>query len=217
MSRLENRVSVRSYRGVVDQVERRIYKFDRWRLPAPHGLSVRALTYTIGAFVVVLIAAKLPLVSVALGVLPPSIRLIALPVGAGWALASWAPDGRAPHHALISALRHLRAPKHLSGLRRCPPIGAELLGVAEIQVAPSGDEPDFRSGVVKGPARVGLRYPAEVSLEGIPRRARGEGAELASEAKRLIVRPLEQARGPLGRGRVISVPAGKQMRFEEGS
>lgn len=214
MSRLGNRVTVRSYRGVVDSIERRIYRFDRWRLPTPHGLSVRALVYAIVTFIAVLLVGSLPLVGQLFELLPASIRWIVVPIGAGWLLASWAPDGRAPHHALVSAARYLLAAKHLAGLRRCPAIGAELLAGAEIQVAPSGDEPCFRAGVVKGPAKVTIRYPAVVTAERLPHGVCGAASEIAPQAKRLRVRGVDSSTRPLARAKTISVPAGKEMRFE---
>jgi len=203
---------VRSYRGVLDSVERRIFRIDRWRIPKPDGLSVRSITYALAGLLVVLICGRLPVAAPLLGILPASVRLVAVPVLIGWGLSAWTPDGRAPHHALISVLRHLRAPKHLAGLRPCPPVGADLLGVAEIQIAPSGDEPGYRPGRVRGPVRVLLRYPAVIGAEGGPRHPSG-AAERFGAASRLTVEGRGRRVKPLPRGHEIRVPAGKEIRF----
>lgn len=214
MAEAAKRVEIRSYRGVIDSVERRIFRVDRWRIPKPDGLSVRAIVYTIATFVTLLVVGRLPVAHQVLGILPASVRFIALPVIGGWALSSWAPDGRAPHHALISALRFLRAPKHFAGLRSCPPIGAQLVPVAEVCVAAGVDEPRYRPGRIAGPATVTMRYPAQIEPQGAPRRFRRDPAAAAEHAKRLVITPVEGRVRAMPRGHVIEIPAGKEMRFQ---
>ena len=74
MSEVNGRIRIRSYRGVLDGVERRIFRVDRWRLPNPNGISVRALMYGPGCVLATLIASTLPVTSQILSVLPPSLR-----------------------------------------------------------------------------------------------------------------------------------------------
>src|SRR3954447_4914258 len=161
----DDRARVRSYRAVLDQVERRIYRVDRWRLPTPHGISVRACAYGVAILVGVLLASRLPVAGLVLDAVPASVRLVALPLGAGALLAAWSPDGRAPHHALRALARHLASSRALSGLRRTAPAGRELVPIEEVAIA-SGDGTTYRPGVVKGPARVLLRYPVRIEVEG---------------------------------------------------
>jgi hypothetical protein len=213
MAQAGEKVPIRSYRGVIDNVERRIFRIDRWRLPTPHGLSVRALTYTVASLMAVLLVGRLPIAGTLLGLLPVQVRLLALPVFGGWLLSTWAPDGRAPHHALISALRYFRAPKHLAGLRPCPALGEQLVPVCEVQVAAGVDGPAYRPGVITGPARVTLRYPASVAAEGVPRRYRNaEPGEQLAHARCLVVTPASDSK-PLARGKTLQLPEGKELRF----
>ncbi|MEZ5155331.1 MAG: hypothetical protein R2718_04380 [Solirubrobacterales bacterium] len=202
------RVAVRSYRGVVDEVERRIFRLDRWRLPTPHGVPVRGVGYALGCLLVLLLASGLPLVGPLLGLLPDSLRLLALPALGGWAMASLRIDGRPPHRMLFAAARYLASPRTLSGLRRCPPAGAELAPVEALEIAAVGDGPTLRAGRC-GPARLTSATPARRTRAcGSDRDA---GARLAA-ARRLTLSAAGEGRGPLARARTLTVPAGLQVR-----
>ena len=205
-------VRIRSYRAVLDSVERRIYRVDRWRLPTASGVSVRACGYAIAALVLVLVLGRAPLVGALLGALPPSLRLLAIPLGAAAALTAWNPDGRAPHHALRGLLRHLVAAKTLSGLRRTEPVGTALAPLEEVQIA-GGDGPAYAPGVVRGPARLFLRYPARIELEGVRRSAADRPAEQLRLARGVVVSALGSRSRALPRARSIAIPAGRQVRF----
>jgi len=211
MSENQPRVRVYSFGGVVDRVERRIYKVDRWRLPTPQGVSVRVLLYAVACLAAVGLLSALPVIGLLLAPIPDSVRWVGLPLLGAWGLSAWQIDGRAPHHALISALRYLGRPRELAGLRPCPREGAELVPVHELCIAPSGDEARYRPGVVRGPASVLLRYPATVEIEG----AKGEGSpsDRAARAKRLRVRGAEGGR-PLPAAVRLRVPKGRAVIFE---
>jgi len=215
MSKEAYRVPIRSYRLVTDKLERRIFKVDRYRLPMPYGVPLRSVLYFAGAVVGVGIAGALPILGSLLGVVPPSIRWVALPGLIAFALTHFEIDGRPPHVALVGWARYAARPKHLAGLRPCPPVGTMLAPVHEIIVAPSGEETTYRPGRVAGPATVRFRYPAEVVPEGLGRGARGLDApgQLAA-AKRLRIRGVD-ARGPLVVGTEISVPAEREVVFGE--
>lgn len=205
-------VTVRSYRDVVDVVERRIFRVDRWRLPTPHGVSIRALGYAAGCFGLVLVAGAMPLIGELVDLAPASLRYLALPALGGWALASLAIDGRPPHHALLSAARFGARPRTLAALRATQPVGTSTSPVAAVQVAPAGDEPHYRAGRVRGPATITLRYPAELE---VTRRRRSNGAagrSALSDAGRVRIRAL--AGRPLARGSQIQVPDRGEVVFE---
>ena len=205
------RVPVRSYRGVVDEVERRIFRVDRWRLPTPHGVSVRAVGYVLACLLALLIASSLPLVGPVLSLLPDSARLAALPLLGGWALASLRIDGRAPHRALAAALRWYVSPRTLAGLQPCPAVGDRLAPVDAVQIAPSGDEARLRAGRVRGPARVTLRYPARVEVEGSRRGAGGDPGDRLAPARRVRVFAPERRVRALSVARTLRVPAGREV------
>ena len=201
---LREPIVVRSYRAVVDDVERRIYRIDRWRLPLPGGVEVRAIVYGLAAFAALAALDSLPLTGQLLDALPVGVRYLALPALAGWGLAAWRIDGRAPHRALWGACRIAASPRTLSGPRRAPRTGTELVPVGELRVAPSGDEAAYRRGRVRGPALVVLRYPARLTSAKAPDR-RGLG-------DRVSVEPLDGGR-PLVRGRELRIPGGGEVRF----
>src|SRR6185437_6612870 len=107
------RVPIRSYR-VVFRLERRIFQIDRFRLPFPYGVEVRALAYVFVVYVAVLLLSAMPLVGALLGLLP---------LGVVFAMLKLRIDGRPPHRVLASLLRWAAQPKHLAGLRPCPRAG----------------------------------------------------------------------------------------------
>ena len=197
-------VSVRSYRDVVDVVERRIFRIDRWRLPTPHGVSVRRSPTR-----------------------APASSELRSPAGcresgscSGYCrrrCSTWRCrhsgdgrcrrpiDGRRPHHALVAALRHRQGPRAVAGLRRVPPVGSRVAPVAAIQIA-SSDDGRYRAGRVRGPATLTLRYPAEITVER-GRRPIGGGRDPGMiGARRVRVRPLS--------GRALLV--GRELRVPEG-
>ena len=193
-------VSVRSYRGVLDSVERRFYRIDQWRLPNPEGVSVKAVVYFLCCLVVVALAGHLPLVGAGLDLLTPALRYLGLPIVGAWALSALRIDGRRPHHALVSIARHRLRARTLAGLRPAPQVGTRIAPVAAVQVAAIGDGPRYRRGRVRGPARLVVRYPAELRP--------GRGSR-----RRLTVAALGSRSRPLPVGRALRVPEGGEVRF----
>jgi hypothetical protein len=195
---LSTGVEVRSYRDVVDSVERRIYRVDRWRLPAPQGIPVRALAYGAATLAGLLVASGLPLIGWALAMVPASARYLALPALVGWALSTLAVDGRPPHHVVAAAASFAARRRVASAVRGAPAIGSVLTPVASIQVAPAGDEARYRAGRVRGPATIALRCPAKVTSIDAGSRLRVTGL-----------------RGrPLVRATEIEIPSAARVEFE---
>lgn len=224
------RKRIRRYQSVTDRVTRRIYKLDRWRVPLPGGLPAISLGYLAGWFVAVALAMKLPLVGHALGLLPPSLVWVAIPLLGAWAFTTLRIDGRAPHRAGAGALSFWLRPKELAGLRPCPPPGTELAPLTELAVAPSGDEAAYRRGRVPGPARLTLRYPARVAfgyslrtrlrraiatrLSARAREAWTRREHQLANADRLRVSVPKRGGRALRRGGEMRIPAGRQVSFE---
>ena len=207
-------VAVRSYRDVVDVVERRIFRIDRWRIPSPGGVSAAAIGYFAAALVAVLVLSRLPLIEQLLGSLQPALRLIGIPVLCAWSLVSWQVDGRRPHHALWAWCRSRLEPRTLSGLGRAPTVGTAFAPVEGVTIAPSGDEPRYRAGRVQGPAIVLLRYPARLAVEGRGVGAAESLAERLVRAKRVRVLALDEAALPLVDAQAIRIPEGAEVVFE---
>ena len=125
MSDRRQGVAVRSYRDVVDVVERRIFRIDRWRLPTPHGVPVRAIGYALAILGLVL-ARRRPAGDRARCSRPCRRRCATSPLPAigGWALQAATLDGRPPHHVLFAATRHRLGARTLAGLRPAPAVGS---------------------------------------------------------------------------------------------
>jgi len=204
-------VTVRSYNAVLDRVERRLFRFDRWRLPNPTGVLLRSLAYASVSLIVVGLLSRLPAVGWALGLLPPVVEWAILPIGAGWALSLWTPDGRVAHFALRSLVRYRAAPRTVASLRRCPAPASEEAPVAEVWVAPSGDEPRYVPGRIRGESTVALAYPAELEREPTGARGRLGSALRLRPRRRATVAPGDGH--PLERPLVVRVPRDGEVRI----
>jgi len=207
-------VAVRSYRQVVDEVERRVYRIDRWRIPSPDGVSAAAIGYFLLLAAVVAIVAKAPLIGPLAGTFPSAVVHLGLPAVGAWAMSATRVDGRKPHHVVWAFARYRASARTRSGPRPCAARGSTLAPVDSIQIAPSGDEPSYRRGRIRGPARVILRYPAQLRTNGALRRG-GEDAR-AQLARARLVRVGEVSEGarPLAVGFELRVPAGAEVRFD---
>src|SRR3954467_741488 len=106
---MADRVTIRSYRRVFE-VDRRIYRVDRWPLPVPGGVPLRAVGYF--AAVLVLMVALGGLVSF----LSPPLRFVVVPLAVAVLGTQAAPDGRTAHRFAVDRLRFkLRAHRRSAG------------------------------------------------------------------------------------------------------
>ncbi len=202
---------VRSYR-LVFRRRWRIFRIQSWRIPLPGGLELRLLGYWLACLVAIAALGRLPLLGAAVAALPPSLRLLAAPIAAAWALSRWEVDGRSPHRALAGLLGYALHPRVLAAGRRCPPPGAEFAPLGRLVLAPDLSTGEYPRGRLAGPARLLLRYPVRVALERVPRGAgKGPGERLAS-ARLWRISPA--GRVPLQRGKTLEVPAGRTVIFE---
>jgi hypothetical protein len=204
-------IQLRGYRRVF-RIERRLYKFDRWRIPYPHGVPLRGIGYFLAADLALLAFSRAPLAGALLGLLGPTVGFVGLPLLLAFALMQGRIDGRPPHHVLVSLAAWRLAPRELAGLEACPPRGAEVVPVEEVAVAFDGRESFPVAGRVRGPAAVTLRYPGELCAEGAPPWVR-DPVRRAARARRYRVRRREGA-APMLRGKVISVPRGREAVIE---
>jgi hypothetical protein len=202
---------VRSYR-LVFRRRWRIFRVQNWRIPLPGGLELRAIGYWLACLAAIGLLARLPLIGSLCGALPASLRLVALPIVGSWALSSWEVDGRSPHRALAGLLLWRARPRELAALRRCSRAGALLAPPGPIAMAPDPRGSSYPRGRLAGPARVLLRYPVSVELEGVPHGA-GPGRLQRMAAARCW--RLRATGGPaLHSGRTLQVPAGRVVIFE---
>lgn len=202
---------IRSYR-LVFRRRWRIFRIQNWRIPLPGGLELRAVGYWFACLAALALLARVPLLGLAVGALPASLRLVALPLIGGAALSRWEVDGRSPHRALLGLAAWRLRPRTLAALRRCPAPGSELASLPPIATGPDLTASTYPRGAVAGPARLLLRYPVRVALERVPRGAGATPGERSRVARRWR---LSQAGGtPLHRGRTLDVPAGRTVVFD---
>lgn len=202
---------VRSYR-VVFRRRWRIYRIEKWRLPLPGGLELRTVGYWVAGLLLMLVMSRLPVLSVGLALLPGSVRLGAIPLIAAWALSGWEVDGRPPHRVLAGVVSWWLRPRVIAGLRPCPAADTAVVPLRRLVMAPDLHGPTYPRGRVVGPARMLLRYPARVCVEGVPWWSRSPGTMRFNGAKRWRVSDI--AGPPLHRGKTINVPAGRVVIFE---
>jgi hypothetical protein len=185
---------LRSYRIVFDR-RWRLFRIQGWRIPLPGGIELRLIGYWLTCLALSALLGRLPLLGALVSLVPPSLRLLALPLAAAWLLCRWQIDGRPPHRALLGILLWRLRPGHLAALRRVPLEGEPLAPLGELAFAPDLTSPDLPHGRLRGPARLLLRYPAEVVA-----------------GRRWLLR---QTGGPaLHRGKSLEVPPGRTVVFE---
>jgi hypothetical protein len=190
MASHDGAIQIRSYHKCF-RLERRLHKIERWRLPVPYGIPVRSIVYASGLLVAVLVLSELPITGDLLGVLHPWFRFVVIPGGAAWALTRWKVDGRSAPAAGAAWLRWRCSPQRLAAFRHAPDQGETRLD--EVTVAPDEHASRLRSGVVRGPGTVVLRYPVSADARGRTLHVRQDGHE------------------PLWRGTQVELSASQRM------
>lgn len=159
----EDTIQIRSYRVCFD-LERRIHKIDRWRVPLPYGVPVRGLAYAGVTLLAVAILSSFPAIGQLLGLLHPGLRFIALPIGAATMLTRWSVDGRQAHRVGMAWLRHQLQPARIAAFRRSAV--ADAFTLDEVTVAGDDRSSRLRPATVRGPARVIFRNPVRTTSRG---------------------------------------------------
>jgi hypothetical protein len=161
-------LTIRSFRVVFD-LERRIHKIDRWRIPVPYGVPLRGIAYWALALIATIAAGRMPLGRELAAVLPAPVRLVVLPVALAYLLARVRIDGRPAHTALGAWMRFRLSPVRLAGLRAVP-CPAAVVRLGEVAFVPDEGSDRYRNAVIEGPVTVLLRYPPFGWMKGRGRR-----------------------------------------------
>ena len=183
-------LSIRSFR-LAFELERRIHRIDRYRIPLPYGLPLRSAAYAGVALLVVVIASRLPLSGDALNLLPWPIRFAVLPVGLAQALTQVQLDGRPAHEAIRAWLRVRLGPRRLIAF--APSRRGRREHLEELAIAPDDREAHYRCGAVEGQGPVILR----------------QNADLAPRGRTLLVRCADDA--PLYSARRVRLKRGQRL------
>ena len=169
---MAERVVIRSYRRVFE-VDRRIYRVDRWALPVPGGVPLRAVGYFAAAVLAVVILGAVPLTSELVELLSAPLRYVVLPLAIAVLGTQAAPDGRTAHRFAFDWARfrwraHRRSAGRAVALEKEP-----VRWDGELAVRWDADCPRLGRGRVKGPARVTFNVP--VHTHGLEARGASEG------------------------------------------
>src|SRR4051794_15806158 len=155
---MAERVVIRSYRRVFE-VDRRIYRVDRWALPVPGGVPLRAVGYFAAAVLAVVILDGLPGAGGLGGVLAPPLRYGVLPLAVAVLGVQAAPDGRTAHRFALDWLRfRVRARRRCAG-RVVAHEGEPVRWDGQLAVHWDVDSAQLHRGRVRGPARVTFNVP----------------------------------------------------------
>src|SRR3954470_15606031 len=169
---MSDRVVIRSYRRVFE-VDRRIYRVDRWALPVPGGVPLRAVGYFAAAVLAVVILGSLPLTSELVGVLSAPLRYVVLPLAIAVLGTQAAPDGRTAHRFALDWVgfrwrAHRRSAGRVVALEDEP-----VRWDGDLAVRWDADAPRLQRARVTGPARVTFNVP--VLMHGLEARASSDG------------------------------------------
>jgi hypothetical protein len=176
---MAERFVIRSYRRVFE-VDRRIYRVDRWTLPVPGGVPLRGLGYFVATVLAVIACGRLPAVGALVDALSPPLRYVVLPLLVAMVATQAAPDGRAAHRFACDWLRlRLRARRRCAG-RVVPLAGEPVAWHGRLGVAWDWHGAELHGARVRGPVRVTFTVPVRLSGRG----------------RRLIARPGSDERTP---------------------
>lgn len=149
----DEELQIRSYRVVFD-LERRIHKVDRFRIPLPYGLPVRSIAYALVTLAVILIAQRLPGPHELVGALPVPARYVLVPCAVSWVLTQTRIDGRPSHAALVTVARFVISPRRIAGDR---PARLGSVRLHDMTLVSDERSVRYRHARVNGPAVVLLR------------------------------------------------------------
>jgi TcpE family len=160
---MDERLVIRSYRRVFE-VDRRIYRVDRWALPVPGGVPLRGLGYFIATLLFVVVGGRLPVLAPLFGLVSPPLRYVVLPLAVAVLGSQAAPDGRAAHRFAWDWLRlRMRARRRCAG-RVVPLEGEPVTWDGALATCWDEHETTLSRARVRGPARVTFKVP--VRFEG---------------------------------------------------
>ena len=153
-------MTLHSYR-LAFELERRIHRVDGFRIPVSYGIPLVGLAYGAVAAVLVVMAARMPVLGQLLSGLPWPVRLVLLPAAAAHFLCRTRPDGRPAHEAIAARVRRRLRARRLTALARASGRRAWL---EPVTMVPDERGPEYRRGVVPGPGTALLRLPAEARV-----------------------------------------------------
>src|SRR3954447_9063791 len=150
---------IRSYRRVFE-VDRRIYRVDRWALPVPGGVPLRAVGYFVATVLLIVLLGDL------VSFLSPPLRYVVVPLAVAVFGTQAAPDGRTAHRFAWDWVRfRLRARRRSAG--RVVRLEDEpVRWDGSLAVRWDADGAELHHARVRGPARVTFNVPTTLGDSG---------------------------------------------------
>src|SRR5262245_23819375 len=143
---------VRSYRRVFE-VDRRIYRVDRWALPVPGGVPLRAVGY-FASTVLLMIVLPVPI--------SPPLRFVVIPLAVAVLGTQAAPDGRAAHRFALDWMRFRLRSRRRCGTRTGPMEGEPVTWHGDLGVCWDEHGSRLAHARVTGPARITFNVPVQL-------------------------------------------------------
>jgi hypothetical protein len=156
-------VTLRSYR-LAFELERRLHRIDRFRIPVPYGIPLRGIAYAVGVLVAILWSRAVPVVGDAESIVPWPVRVMVAPVVAAVALCRLEYDGRPAHEAAAARLMRAIGPSRVVAFERIT--GTSSATLDDVLVAPDERGPSYRPGRIAGEGPVVLRLPVRARRRG---------------------------------------------------
>src|SRR3954467_10490129 len=155
---MDERLGIRAYRRVFE-VDRRIYRVDRWALPVPGGVPLRGLGYFIATLFFMLLGGRLPGLAPLLELLSAPLRYVVLPLAVAVLGTQAAPDGRSAHRFAWDWVRlRMRARRRCAG-RVVPLEGEPVNWNGALATCWDAHGTTLWRARVRGPARVTFKVP----------------------------------------------------------
>ena len=180
----DERLQIRSFRVVFD-LERRIHKVDRFRLPLPYGLPLRSIGYFVAALVSAVVVSQLPIVGTIAGWLPPPVRFVVAPAVAAYVLTQLRVDGRVAHDAAGSWFKWQLGPRRVAAFKAAR--AEESMRLGDMTTAPDERGCRYRRADLVGPAEALLRYPFTARQRGPTLQVAANGDEPMPLGKRVML------------------------------
>src|SRR4051794_3875421 len=185
-----DRLVIRSYRRVFE-VDRRIYRIDRWALPVAGGIPLRAVGYLAATLVLVVLLSVLPGTGELIGAISAPLRYVIIPLAVAVLGSQAAPDGRAAHRFAADWVGLKLRPRRHSAGRVMPLEEQRVPWHGDLGVTWDQHGTRIARGRVTGPARITFNVPLD--LRGLVARPAAQGpcgdAVVLCPGERLEVRP----------------------------
>jgi conjugation transfer TcpE-like protein len=185
-----DRLLIRSYRRVFE-VDRRIYRIDRWALPVPGGVPLRAVGYFAATLLLAIALSVLPATRELIGAISAPLRYVVIPLAVAVLGSQAAPDGRAAHRFAADWVGFRLRSRRRSAGRVMPLEGEPVLWHGDLGVTWDQHGTRLARGRVTGPARITFNVPFR--MRGLVVRSAADGprgdAVVLCPGERLEVRP----------------------------